>query len=172
MSASKSDGPANWPTNREMMERNSGYQEIMNRPEIRNRISEYILRAATPELIAYTAIDDRIGEEFNFHCKTACRFLLGSRTKIVQFVFENLIKEDPAYIQFISHRGFRDTYLETLKKHNAHPQNYSEDNVQKAKDVAADMKQHFALDAFLFTKFFLADNKTNAQVLAAVQSEN
>lgn len=152
-----------------MVERNSGYQEIMNRPEIRHRISEYILRAAKPELIAYTAFDDQIGEEFNFQCKVACRYLLGSRTKIVQFVFDNLVKEDPAYIQFISHSGFRETYLKVLENRNATPQNYAEDNIQKAKDVAEDMKQQYRMDVFLFTKYFLADNKIHAQVLATVK---
>ncbi len=166
----KSDRPSHWPTNKEVIERSTGYQEIMKRPEIRRRISEYILRAATPELIAYTAIDDRIGEEFNIQCKTACRFLLGSRTKTVQFVFDNLIQDDPAYLQFITRRDFRDSYMKTLEKHFATPQNYSEENVQKAKGVAEDIQQSTGVDAYLFTKYFLADTKIHEQVLAAVTS--
>ena len=57
-----------------MMEQNSGYREIMARPEIRRKISEYILRAAKPELIGYTSVDDEIAKEFDIPAKTACRF--------------------------------------------------------------------------------------------------
>ena len=151
------------------MEGNSGYQEIMVRPEIRRKISEYILRAAKPELIAYTSIDEQIGEEFNIACKTACRYLLGSRTKTANFVFENLIKNDPAYMQFISHKGFRDAFLQSLQKHHVIPMDYSGEYIQKVGNVVADMHEHFQMDVALFAKYFLADTKLHQEVLDAVQ---
>ncbi|MFZ2887245.1 MAG: hypothetical protein WA021_05495 [Minisyncoccia bacterium] len=143
----------------------------MSRPEVRKKIAEYILQSAKPELIAYNAINDRIADEFSVQCRTAYHHLLSSRAKRTDFVFDNLICTDPAYVQFISHRGFHDIYNEVLKKCNASPQDYSEDSAQKAVTVANEMKKHFDLDTFLFTKFFMADNTIHARVLAAVQSQ-
>ncbi len=150
-----------------MMEQNSGYREIMARPEIRRKISEYILRAAKPELIGYTSVDDEIAKEFDIPAKTACRFLLGSRTKTVNFVFENLIKDDPAYVQFTAHKGFRDAFLQSMQKHNVTPMDYSDEYIQKVGNVVADMHERFQIDAALFAKYFLADTKLNKEVLDA-----
>lgn len=162
---------------RAMMEGNSGYQELMGNAELRRKIATYIVRAATPELIGYTAICDQVSKEFNegkdrkdqIGLTTAFRYILQGRKNTMQFVFENLIKDDPAYEQFVANKAFRDAFLESMQKHHIIAMDYSDDYLQKVGNLVADMHERFHLDVTFFAKYFLSDKWLHEEILKNVQ---
>lgn len=160
-----------------MMEGNSGYQELTRNAELRRKIATHIVRAATPELIGYTAICDQVSKELNdgkdrkdqIGLTTAFRYILQGRKNTMQFVFENLVKDDPAYTRFITDKAFRDAFIESMQKHHVIAMDYSDDYLQKVGQLVADMHERFHIDVTVFAKYFLSDKWLHEEILESVE---